>query len=78
MENVTQKQEMERRERIRRGILLNITTYLVVIAFLAIINFMTSPGYWWVIWPALGWGLGLTLSIVSRFLSMDQDYDHGR
>lgn len=29
----------------------------LIIAFLAIINLMTSPGDWWVQWPALGIGL---------------------
>ena len=33
-----------------------ITTYLVVCAFLAFVNWQTSPHYWWVAWVAAGWG----------------------
>ena len=35
--------------------------YAAVIALLVAINALTSPDVWWVIWPALGWGLGLLL-----------------
>ncbi|MBL4822769.1 MAG: 2TM domain-containing protein [Colwellia sp.] len=34
-------------------------TYTLVISALAAINFFTSPGYFWVIWPAMGWGIGI-------------------
>lgn len=29
----------------------------VIVVFLAMINLMTSPGEWWVQWPALGIGI---------------------
>ena len=29
----------------------------LVLALLAIINLMTSPGHWWIQWPALGIGI---------------------
>ena len=81
MENLTAKQDgadrRRQQSRIKNRILVNITTYLIVMLFLAVVNFMTSPGYWWVIWPAMGWGLGLIISIVSRLLSIDQD-DYGK
>jgi hypothetical protein len=35
---------------------------LSVIAFLTVIWFLTSPfGYFWPIWPAMGWGLALAI-----------------
>src|SRR5690606_19466184 len=37
----------------------NLATYAVVISFLFILNYTTSPGYMWAWWPALGWGFGL-------------------
>jgi hypothetical protein len=77
MENLTAKQDGAERRRqqahIKNKLLINIVTYLIVMTFLTVVNFITSPGYWWVIWPAMGWGLGLIISIVSRLLSMDQD-----
>ena len=35
----------------------------VVLVFLAIVNLMTSPGHWWVQWPALGIGLAWVISL---------------
>jgi hypothetical protein len=37
-------------------------TYLSVMAFLTLIWFLTSPfGYFWPIWPAMGWGLAVAI-----------------
>lgn len=33
--------------------------YGVVMVGLLILNLLTSPDYLWVIWPALGWGIGV-------------------
>jgi hypothetical protein len=33
--------------------------YVLVNAGLVGINLITSPDYWWFVWPMLGWGLGL-------------------
>jgi hypothetical protein len=38
---------------------IHLFTYLAVNTLLAIINLTFSPGYLWVIWPILGWGIGL-------------------
>ena len=35
----------------------------IILVFLVIINVMTSPGHWWVQWPALGIGLIWILSL---------------
>ena len=40
-----------------------ITTYLVVCAFLAFVNWQTSPHYWWVAWVAAGFML-LSLALI--------------
>lgn len=42
-----------------RGWYISLIYYAAVMLFLLAINWLTSPGYWWVVWPALGWGLGL-------------------
>lgn len=42
-------------------------TFLVkaplILAFLFVINLMTSPGHWWVQWPALGLGIAWVISL---------------
>lgn len=35
-----------------------------ILAFLFVINLLTSPGHWWVQWPALGMGLAWIFSLL--------------
>ncbi len=35
----------------------------LILAMLVVINLMTSPGHWWVQWPALGIGIAWVLSL---------------
>ncbi|PHZ60426.1 XRE family transcriptional regulator [Photobacterium leiognathi] len=35
----------------------HLVTYLLVITGLFVINYFTSPDYWWAVWPALGIGI---------------------
>jgi hypothetical protein len=37
----------------------HLLTYVLVISALTIINFIVSPQYFWVVWPAMGWGIGI-------------------
>ena len=36
----------------------------LILAFLVVINLMTSPGHWWVQWAALGLGIAWVSSLV--------------
>ena len=42
----------------------------LILAFLVVINLMTSPGHWWVQWAALGLGIAWVINLfrVARFL----------
>lgn len=42
-----------------KGFYGNLFTYLLMMALLFTINYMTSPGYIWAWWAALGWGFGV-------------------
>ena len=42
-------------------------TYLIVISCLTVLNLVRNPGYLWVIWPALGWGIGLLARALTLF-----------
>jgi transcriptional regulator with XRE-family HTH domain len=42
-------------------------TYGCVMVLLLVINLVTNPGYLWVIWPALGWGVGLAIQGFNTF-----------
>ncbi|WP_213277559.1 2TM domain-containing protein [Chryseobacterium indologenes] len=45
----------------------NLTSYCIVIPFLAILNLVTAPGYLWFLWPMLGWGIGITFHAINVF-----------
>ncbi|MBG9992032.1 MULTISPECIES: 2TM domain-containing protein [unclassified Pseudoalteromonas] len=40
--------------------------YLLILTLLSVINLLTSPSYIWVVWPAIGMGIGLVVSTLSR------------
>lgn len=46
----------------------NLTSYILVISLLAIINYWTNEWrYAWFLWAALGWGIGLLFHAISTF-----------
>ena len=60
---------MERDERYQRalkrveeekGFYSHLATYILVMGGLIILNLLTSNSRWWY-WPAIGWGIGLTI-----------------
>jgi hypothetical protein len=55
------------RKRVRdlRGFYVHIAIYILVITGIAVINWVTDPSYWWVVWPMVGWGIGLAAHGVS-------------
>jgi hypothetical protein len=42
----------------------------LVLALLVVINVMTSPGHWWVQWPALGIGIAWVISLFRVLLAV--------
>ena len=56
------------------------TSYLLVMALLVAIWLLTSPGgYFWPVWPMLGWGFGLAAHGLGRRSGIHGRHDiHGR
>ena len=50
-------------------------SYVLINVFLIVLNLVTSPNYFWAIYPLLGWGLGLGLHAASVYLPKDEDKD---
>ena len=50
-----------------RGFYGNLFSYVVIIAFLAVLNLLTDPSYPWFLWAAAGWGIGLAMHAYSTF-----------
>jgi len=48
----------------------------VVCAFLAFVNWQTSPHYWWVLWVIAGWGLNIALSLAWYLFDCDDECNY--
>lgn len=45
----------------------NLLSFCVFMPFIFFINWRTTPGYWWAVWPLLGWGIAMIISAVKLF-----------
>jgi len=54
---------------------MNWMAYAVVIPCLYILNITISPAYLWVVWPAMGWGVGIILQAVNMFGLFGADWE---
>lgn len=55
----------------------NLASYVIVNAFLAIINAVFSPEFWWVMFPLFFWGIGVLKDFLKAFVFTDictEDY----
>jgi hypothetical protein len=50
-----------------KGFYVHLAIYVVVNAGLFLINWLTTDT-WWVVWPLIGWGIGLAAHAVSVFI----------
>ena len=57
IEDIFIQARTRRKNRFKARFKRRLRNYLIFNAILFLINLMTYPGYWWFIWPALGWGL---------------------
>lgn len=55
------------RIRAKRGFWIHFSVYLAVNALLVVIWAATGTGYFWAIWPILGWGIGIIAHGASVF-----------
>jgi hypothetical protein len=62
-----------------RGFYVHLTTFIVVNAFLIILNLITSPDTLWFYWVTLGWGVGLVahaLQVYGTFTIFGKDWEN--
>ena len=50
-----------------KGFYTHLIIYIVVIGFLFALNIIMSSNHIWAIWPAIGWGIGVTFHALSAF-----------
>ncbi len=44
-----------------KGFYIHLAQYVIIMGGLTVLNYLTSPAYFWVVWPAAGWGLGVAM-----------------
>lgn len=71
----TRKIDAKAARRKRRLIREWITYAVICCAFLAGVNALTTPHYWWVLWVMAGWGLGLILDLIFHLTKLSDDDD---
>lgn len=49
----------------------NLLAYLIVNAFLAIVNWFFTPNFWWVLFPMFFWGIGVLKDFLKAFVLVD-------
>jgi hypothetical protein len=55
------KRIARRRVNARLGLYIHATVYIVVNAFLALVQSQATPQIHWSLWPLAGWGIGLAI-----------------
>lgn len=61
-----------------RGFYRHLAQYVIVISGLTTLNLFTSPKYFWAVWPAMGWGMGVMfhgMSVFGRLPFMNADWE---
>ncbi len=61
-----------------KGFYIHLTQYLIIIPALFALNIWQNIGYFWAVYPALGWGLGLlfhALVVFERFSPFGADWE---
>jgi hypothetical protein len=67
--NVEVKKEQMSNSQQRKDFKSHLFAFLAINSFLVLLNLVVSPGYFWAIYPILGWGLGLLLHGMKVYIS---------
>ncbi len=52
----------------RLAVQIHAAAYVGVNIMLLVINLLTSPSYWWFLWPLCSWAVGLTMHVASYLI----------
>ena len=59
MENQEAYKKAKEKAEAKIGFFIHLAVYVVVNIFLIILNVTIAKGYFWAIWPLMGWGIGV-------------------
>ena len=69
----TTMNDKKKRQVLDANMKVQIMKYIVICTFLTVVNWLTSPHYWWVLWVIAGWGLNLIMSLITRYFIKDEE-----
>ena len=49
----------------------DLISYIIVNAFLLVINYVFTPSFWWVAFPIFFWGIGIIVNFFKAFVFVD-------
>jgi uncharacterized ion transporter superfamily protein YfcC len=61
MDDSERREAALERVKAKRDFRKHLATYVIVNTMLVVIWALTSQGYFWPVWPMLGWGVGLAI-----------------
>ena len=67
-------QKARRRVEEIRGFYIHLVVYVLVNAFLFLLNITMSPDVLWFYWPLLGWGIAIVVHAISVFGGFDRPF----
>ena len=65
------RERAERRVDIKIKFYRNLKAYVIVNAVLAIINWLCTPEFWWVMFPVFFWGIGVLVDFLKAYILVD-------
>ncbi len=68
MEEQQAYRQAQKRVAAKFGFFIHLSAYVIVNLALVAINLMTTPQYFWFIWPLMGWGIGIAFHALATFL----------
>jgi len=61
MDDQARYEQAKKRVQEIKSFYAHLAVYVIVNAFLLVINLLTSPHALWFFWPLLGWGIGIAI-----------------
>jgi len=63
--------QAKKRVEAKRSVTIHFMTYVIIMVFLTAIYWVTDTGgYFWPIWPMMGWGVGVAIHAATVFASL--------
>ncbi len=68
VEKTVEREEIKKFLQFKMSFGIHLVSYVLVITILLLINLAKSPENLWILWPAVGWGIGLVAHAATVYL----------